>query len=87
MHEASLMRSLMRKIDSLAEAEGASKVTTVRVWLGALSHMSAAHFQEHFDQASRATVAEGALLEIEESGDIDDPNAQGLLLRSIEVET
>jgi hydrogenase nickel incorporation protein HypA/HybF len=87
MHEASLMRSLMRKIDSLAAAEGANKVTTVRVWLGALSHMSAAHFQEHFEQASEATIAEGASLEIEESADIDDPNAQGLLLRSIEIET
>ena len=87
MHEASLMRSLMRKIESLAATEGGHRVTTVRVWLGALSHMSAAHFQEHFDQASKATVAEGALLEIEESADIDDPNAQGLLLRSIEVET
>ena len=87
MHEASLMRSLMRKIDSLAAAEGASRVTTVRVWLGALSHMSAAHFQEHFEQASKATVAEGASLEIEESTDIADPNAQDLMLRSIEVET
>jgi len=87
MHEASLMRSLMRKIDSLAEAEGAGKVTTVRVWLGALSHMSAAHFQTHFEQASKATLADGASLEIEESTDIADPNAQDLLLRSIEVET
>jgi hydrogenase nickel incorporation protein HypA/HybF len=87
MHEASLMRSLMRKIDSLAAAEGASRVTTVRVWLGALSHMSAAHFQEHFEQASKATVAEGASLEIEESTDIADPGAQDLMLRSIEVET
>jgi len=87
MHEASLMRSLMRKIDSLAAAEGAGRVTTVRVWLGALSHMSAAHFQEHFEQASKATVAEGASLEIEESTDIADPNAQDLMLRSIEVET
>ena len=87
MHEASLMRSLMRKIDELAKNEGAGKVTTVRVWLGALSHMSAAHFQEHFEQASKATVAEGASLEVEESTDINDPNAQDLLLRSIEVET
>lgn len=87
MHEASLMRSLMGKIESLAAAEGASRVASVRVWLGALSHMSAAHFQEHFEQASKATVAEGASLEIEESTDIDDPNAQSLVLRSIEVET
>jgi len=87
MHEASLMRSLMRKIDSLANAEGATRVTIVRVWLGALSHMSAGHFHEHFEQASKATLADGASLEIEESTDIDDPNAQDLLLRSIEVET
>ena len=40
--------------DALAEAsrkglaEGAQKVVKVSVWLGALSHMSAAHFGEHF---------------------------------------
>lgn len=87
MHEASLMRNLMRKIDALAQAERASKVTTVRVWLGALSHMSPAHFREHFEHASVQTIAEGAALDIEASTDIHDPNAQDLLLRSIEVET
>jgi hydrogenase nickel incorporation protein HypA/HybF len=87
MHEASLMRNLMRKIDELAKTEGAGKVTTVRVWLGALSHMSPEHFREHFDQASKQTIAEGAMLDIETSIDIRDPNAQDLLLRSIEVET
>lgn len=87
MHEASLIRNLMRKIDSLAETEDAKRVTTVRVWLGALSHMSADHFQEHFEQASKATIAEGAELEIEVSADIRDPNAQELLLQSVEVET
>lgn len=87
MHEASLMRNLMRKIDSLAQAERASKVTTVRVWLGALSHMSPQHFREHFEHASVRTIAEGAALDIEASTDIHDPNAQDLLLRSIEVET
>jgi len=87
MHEASLMRDLMRKIDSLVKTEGAGKVTTVSVWLGALSHMSPEHFREHFEQASKATVAEGASLDIETSADIQDPNAQHLLLRSIEVET
>ena len=87
MHEASLMNSLMNKIKDLAEQEQARQVTTVRVWLGALSHMSAEHFQEHFDQSSKGTIAEGATLDIEVSTDISDPNAQELLLRSIEVET
>ena len=87
MHEASLIRNLMRKIDSLAEAENAIRVTTVQIWLGALSHMSAAHFRQHFELASKGTIADGASLEIEESTDIRDPNAQELLLRRIEVET
>ncbi len=87
MHEASLIRNLMRKIDSLAEAEHANRVTAVHIWLGALSHMSAEHFREHFEQASKGTIADGARLEVEESADVRDPNAQDLLLRKIEVET
>ncbi len=86
MHEASLMRDLMNKVSSTAASQGASRVTAVRVWLGALSHMSPAHFEEHFRQASAGTLAEGASLECETSRDIHDPNAQSLLLRSIEVE-
>ncbi len=87
MHEASLMRALMRKIEDLAAEQDAQRVTQVHVWLGALSHMSPAHFQEHFDQSSPGTLAEGAELKIDLSDDIHDPNAQELLLRSVEVET
>ena len=86
MHEAGLMRDLMRKINDLATAENASRVTGVTVWLGALSHMSPAHFQEHFDQAAHGTLAAGALIRCETSDDIQDPNADGILLRSIETE-
>lgn len=81
------MRNLMRKVDSLAAAQSACRVKTVHVWLGALSHMSADHFREHFALASANTLAEGACLHIEESSDIGDPNALELVLMSIEVET
>lgn len=87
MHEASLMRDLMRKITALAAEESAARVTRVRVWLGALSHMSPEHFREHFDTSAAGTIAEAAELDIETSQDIRDPNAQGILLRGIEVET
>ena len=87
MHEASLIRDLMQKVSSLAEAENARCVSGVSVWLGALSHMSAEHFREHFFYASRGTIAEGATLEIIESADTSDPNAQDLVLKGIEVET
>jgi hydrogenase nickel incorporation protein HypA/HybF len=85
MHEASLMRGLMRKIEQVAADESAAGIVGVEVWLGALSHMSAAHFAEHFAQASAGTLAEGAKLDVTVSDDTAHPNAQDILLVSVEV--
>jgi len=87
MHEASLIRDLIAKVDALATAQNARKVTRVSVWLGALSHLSPEHFRQHFETDAGGTIADGAALDIESSDDIGDPNAEALLLRSIEVET
>lgn len=87
MHEASLMRGLMRKIEEVAADERATGVVGVEVWLGALSHMSAEHFAEHFAQASAGTLAEGATLDVTVSDDTAHPNAQDILLVSVEVRT
>jgi hydrogenase nickel incorporation protein HypA/HybF len=87
MHEASLMSGLMRQIETVAEAEGAARVVSVSVWLGALSHMSRQHFAEHFSQISAGTIAEGARLDVTLSADIDDADAQGIRLQSVEVES
>ena len=87
MHEFSLMNDLMRKIQSIAVERGARKVVGVKVRLGALSHISAHHFREHFLEAASGTVAEGAGLEIEESKDETDPRAQDILLESVELES
>jgi len=86
MHEASLMANLMRQIDEVAQAEGASRVIGVSVWLGALSHMSAEHFTEHFDRAAPGTIAEGARLDVTVSEDPRHANAQDILLEKLEVE-
>ena len=86
MHEMSLMRDLMRKISEVASRENARRVVSVNVWLGALSHMSPAHFQEHFDEVAAGTLAEGARLQIETSEDIHDPQAQSILFRGLEIE-
>ena len=85
MHEHSLMNNLMSKILILAEKEQAAAVTKVSVKLGALSHMSPEHFKEHFNISAKGTIAEHATLETEESHDIHDPNAQMILLKSIDV--
>jgi len=86
VHEKALMDDLMRKIESQALAEGAVKVTRIRVRLGALSHFTPAHFREHFEDASRGTLAAGAKVDAEVGIDPTEPEAQGVVLESIDVE-
>jgi hydrogenase nickel incorporation protein HypA/HybF len=81
------MKDLMRKIESEAQAEGGTRVTRIRVRLGALSHFTVDHFREHFEDASRGTLAEGAEVEAELRTDPTEPEAQGVVLESIELET
>jgi len=86
VHEATLMRALMRKIESVARDAGAERVTGIAVRLGALSHMSPEHFLEHFEVSSRGTLAAGASCRIETSDDPAEPGAQDILLLSVDVE-
>ena len=86
MHEMSLMNSLMNKVHELAEQQGAKRVSGLRIRLGALSHFTKAHFKEHFDIAARGSIAEGATLDLKLMTDETDPDAQGVVLESIEVE-
>ena len=86
MHERALMQNVMERIEELAREEGATRVTRVDVRLGALSHFTADHFREHFEDASRGTVAEGALVVASLSGDVRDTNASDVVVESVEVE-
>jgi len=85
MHEATLLKDIMRKLEHVADEQGAARITAVHLRLGALAHISADHLREHFEEASRGTRAEGARVEIEEVAEIDDPHAQDILLTSVEV--
>ncbi len=87
MHETSLMKGLMRQIDSAAVADGARRIVGISVWLGALCNMSAEHFAEHFEHAALGTMAEGASVDVTVSDDTQHTNAQDVLLQNIEVET
>jgi hydrogenase nickel incorporation protein HypA/HybF len=86
VHEQALMKELMSKIEAEARSEGARHVTRIRVRLGALSHFTEDHLREHFVDASRGTVAEGAAVEAELAVDPTEENAQGVVLESIELE-
>ncbi len=85
MHEFSLMADLFRKIDSIYHDNGSNKIVGVKVTLGALSHITPDHFAEHFEEFSKGTPAEGAKLDVIQLEDQNDPNAQDILLDSVDV--
>jgi hydrogenase nickel incorporation protein HypA/HybF len=86
MHEFSLINDLMRKIEGIAAENDAQNVSSVRVLMGALCHISPQHFREHFEVAAVGTVAEGAGLEIVVNPDPKDVHAQDILIDSVDVE-
>ncbi|MDE3134830.1 MAG: hydrogenase maturation nickel metallochaperone HypA [Acidobacteriota bacterium] len=86
MHERALIQSLTHKVEQLAAADGADRVTRVEVRLGALSHFTPEHFREHFDEAARGTLADGAEVVATLDPDITASYAGDVVLESIEVE-
>ena len=86
MHEQSLMADLMRKIDAICQKQGSKNIVGVKVKLGALAHISADHFKEHFVQAAKGSRVENAQLYVEVLTDLADPHAQEILLDSIDIE-
>ncbi len=80
------MRDVVGRVEALARRERASRVTLVRVRLGALSHFTPDHFREHFEDAARGTVADGAAVVASLEDDINDPLAGDVVLESVEVE-
>ena len=87
MHERALMDDLMKKIVSVAHENGGVRVVRITVRLGALSHFTPEHFREHFADASRGTLAEGAVVDAVVETDLSDPDAAGVVLESVEVES
>ena len=87
MHERALIRDLVAEVERVARAEGARRVTRVDVRLGALSHFTPDHFREHFEDAARGTVAEGAGVHAELDIDVHAPRADAVVLERVEVES
>jgi hydrogenase nickel incorporation protein HypA/HybF len=86
VHERALMRDVIARVQGAAYAEGAVRVTRVAVRLGALSHFTAAHFREHFEEAARGTLAEGAVVDAVAGDDPTDAGAGDVVVESVEVE-
>jgi hydrogenase nickel incorporation protein HypA/HybF len=80
------MEDVTRKIERTAVAGGAERVTRIEVLLGALSHFTPEHFREHFDEAARGTLADGAEVVATLDQDITSPYASEVVLQTIEIE-
>lgn len=86
MHEMSLFKDLMHKVEALSTEHAGKKIVKMKIRLGALSHLSPAHFRYHFDALAKGSAAEHAALEIEEGSDQDAPDAQSVTLLTVELE-
>ena len=85
MHEEAMLRDLVRKAEEVARREHAGRVTRVRIWVGARSHLAGPELEGRWAHAVRGTVLEGARVDIEVSSDRTDPNAEAVALRSLDV--
>jgi hydrogenase nickel incorporation protein HypA/HybF len=86
MHEHALIRDVVAEVERVARAESSGRVTRIGVRLGALSHFTAEHFREHFEEAARGTVADGAAVDATLDPDPYAPRADAVVLESVEVE-
>lgn len=86
MHEEALLRDLIRKAGEVAQEQKAHRVTRVRLWVGALAHLSEAQLQERWTWAVAGTPMEASTLEVEVSDDPSDPRATGIVLVSLDTE-
>jgi hydrogenase nickel incorporation protein HypA/HybF len=86
MHESGIVKDLARRMEKAAADAGAKRISRAQVWLGALSQFSPEHFREHFVEEARGTLADGAVIEIEVSDDVLHPDAQHVVMQSIDLE-
>jgi hydrogenase nickel incorporation protein HypA/HybF len=86
MHEEAMLQDLRRKLVEIVGQEGSPRVVRVRLWVGALSHVSEEQLRQQWWRVVEGTGAQSAALDVTTSGDLNDPRAQGLVLVSLDVE-
>jgi hydrogenase nickel incorporation protein HypA/HybF len=86
MHEEAMLQDLRRKLVEVVGQEGGPRVLRVRLWVGALSHVSEEQLRRQWSRVVEGTGAHSAALDVTTSGDLNDPRAQGLVLLSVDVE-
>ncbi len=85
MHEEALLKDLRRKVEEVAIARNALKVSSISLWVGALSHLTGEQLRARWPELVAGSVAEGSELVIDFSTELNDPNAQGIILKSLNI--
>ena len=80
------MAGLVRKVESIARAQGVERVVRVDVQVDAWTSLTRSHLKDNFVLAARGTVVEGAQLVVVQGSEGNDSVPQGLFLVSMEVE-
>ena len=65
MHELSLCYSMLKQVEQIATEQNAQQVNAIHLQIGPLSGVEPELLKQSFPVASRDTIAEGAILEIE----------------------
>jgi len=64
MHETHLIKPIIQGIQRHAAEEGGSRVTNVKIKVGALTGVKEESFRETFSVLAKGTMLEGAVLEL-----------------------
>ena len=86
MHEETVLKDLRRKVEEVALAHGARRVTRVTLRIGALSHLTASAVLGRWPLLVTGTVAEGSAVDVDADTDETAPGAQGVRLVSVALE-
>jgi len=86
MHEEAMLRDVIRNAEEVARREGPGRVTRVRLWVGASSHLGGPELEARWADAVRGTVLAGAQVEIELSEDPHHPHAGSIVMRSLDLD-
>jgi hydrogenase nickel incorporation protein HypA/HybF len=86
VHEEALLRDLRRKLREVARSEGDLPIRRVRLWVGALAHVTPDTLRLRWPEVVAGTLAAACRLEIDLSTDPSDPAAQGIRLVELSVD-
>jgi len=87
MHEEAILRDLIRKAEEVARREGGCRVTRIRLKVGARSHLAGPELEARWAHATAGTSLSAAKVELELSKDRSDPDAESVVLLSLDVDS